>query len=50
MNLLTPPKAAPRDARDHERVIDAPDILAAGLALLTFVVFAALVWAGNHQH
>jgi hypothetical protein len=50
MNLLARPKAAPWRARDHERVIDAPDILAAGLALLTFAVFAALVWAGNHQH
>jgi hypothetical protein len=31
-------------------VIELPDIFAAGLALLTFAVFAALVWAGNHQH
>jgi hypothetical protein len=31
-------------------VIDVPDPLAAALALLTFAVFAALIWAGNHQH
>jgi len=31
-------------------VIDLSDIAAATLALLTFAVFAALVWAGNHQH
>ena len=31
-------------------MIELPDIFAAALALLTFAVFAALVWAGNHQH
>jgi hypothetical protein len=31
-------------------VIEVPDILAAGLTLLTFAVFAALIWAGSHQH
>jgi hypothetical protein len=31
-------------------VIDAPDIFSVALALLTFAVFAALIWAGNHQH
>jgi hypothetical protein len=31
-------------------VIDVPDIVAVVLALLTFAVFAALIWAGNHQH
>jgi hypothetical protein len=25
-------------------------VLATALALLTFAVFAALIWAGNHQH
>ena len=25
-------------------------VIATVLALLTFAVFAALVWAGNHQH
>ncbi len=33
---------------DH--VIELPDIFAAVLALLTFAVFAALTWAGNHGH
>lgn len=32
------------------RVIDLPDIFAASLALLTVAVFAAMIWAGNHQH
>jgi hypothetical protein len=31
-------------------VIEVPDIVAVVLALLTFAVFAALIWAGNHQH
>jgi hypothetical protein len=31
-------------------VVELPDILASALALLTFAVFAALIWAGNHQH
>jgi hypothetical protein len=25
-------------------------VIAAALAILTFAVFAALIWAGNHQH
>ena len=32
------------------RVIDLPDILAAALTLLTVALFAAMIWAGNHQH
>ena len=32
------------------RMIELPDIFAAALVLLTFAVFAALVWAGSHQH
>jgi hypothetical protein len=47
---FAPPKAAHRRGRNHDSVIELPDIFAAGLALLTFAVFAALVWAGNHQH
>ena len=31
-------------------MIEVPDIFAAFIALLTFAVFAALIWAGNHQH
>ena len=31
-------------------VFELPDIFAAVLAVLTFAVFAALIWAGNHQH
>ena len=32
------------------RVIDLPDIVAAALLLLTVALFAAMIWAGNHQH
>lgn len=32
------------------RVIDLPDIFAAALLLLTVALFAAMIWAGNHQH
>jgi hypothetical protein len=31
-------------------VIVIEPIIAGGLVLLTFAVFAALAWAGNHQH
>jgi hypothetical protein len=31
-------------------VIELSDIVAATLALLTVAVFAAMIWAGNHQH
>jgi hypothetical protein len=31
-------------------VIEVHDILAAALALATVAVFAAMIWAGNHQH
>jgi hypothetical protein len=31
-------------------VIELSDIVAAALALLTVAVFAAMIWAGNHQH
>jgi hypothetical protein len=31
-------------------VIELHDILAAALALTTVAVFAAMIWAGNHQH
>jgi hypothetical protein len=31
-------------------VIDLPDIFAVGLVLLTAALFAAMIWAGNHQH
>jgi hypothetical protein len=44
------PEAPHRRGRNHVLVIDLPDIFAAALALLTFAVFAALIWAGNHQH
>jgi hypothetical protein len=32
------------------RVFDLPDVLAVALMLLTVAVFAAMIWAGNHQH
>jgi hypothetical protein len=47
---FTRPKAPHRRGRHHDPVIELPDIFSAALALLTFAVFAALVWAGNHQH
>ena len=47
---FAPRKAPHGSARNHVSVIELPDIFAAALALLTFAVFAALVWAGNHQH
>jgi hypothetical protein len=31
-------------------VFDLPDVLAVALMLLTVAVFAAMIWAGNHQH
>ena len=31
-------------------VIELPDILAGALMLLTVALFAAMIWAGNHQH
>jgi len=31
-------------------VIELSDIFAAGLMLLTVALFAAMIWAGNHQH
>jgi hypothetical protein len=31
-------------------VIELPDILAGALVLLTVALFAAMIWAGNHQH
>jgi hypothetical protein len=43
-------KAPQWRGRNHGWVIELPDVFAAALALLTFAVFAALVWAGNHQH
>jgi hypothetical protein len=36
--------------RHPHRVIDAPDIFSAAVALLAFAVFAVMIWAGNHQH
>jgi hypothetical protein len=44
MNLFARAKAPQRDGRNHLLVI------ATVLALLTFAVFAALIYAGNHQH
>jgi hypothetical protein len=44
MGRFATPKAPYRSARNHGCVI------ATLLALLTFAVFAALIWAGNHQH
>ena len=49
-NGLARAKAPQWRGRNHEYVIELPDILAASLALLTFAVFAALIWAGNYQH
>lgn len=31
-------------------VIELPDIFTAILTLLTFAVFAALIWAGSYEH
>jgi hypothetical protein len=31
-------------------VFDLPDVLAVALMLVTVAVFAAMIWAGNHQH
>ena len=31
-------------------VIDAPHIFAVVVLLLTVALFAAMIWAGNHQH
>jgi hypothetical protein len=31
-------------------MIELTDIVAASLALLTVAVFAAMIWAGQHQH
>ena len=31
-------------------VIELPDIFAVALVLLTVALFAAMIWAGNHQH
>jgi len=47
---FTTPKAPHRSTRDDGSVIDLPDVLAVVLVALTFAVFAALIWAGNHQH
>jgi hypothetical protein len=44
MHGFATPKAPHGSARNHGWVI------ATLLALLTFAVFAALIWAGNHQH
>ena len=44
MNLFARAKAPQGDGRNHLLVI------AIVLALLTFAVFAALIYAGNHQH
>ena len=44
MNLFARAKAPQRDGRNPLPVI------ATLLALLTFAVFAALIYAGNHQH
>jgi hypothetical protein len=44
MNLFARAKAPQRDGRNPLLVI------ATILALLTFAVFAALIYAGNHQH
>jgi len=31
-------------------MIDLPDMFAGALVLLTVALFAAMIWAGNHQH
>ena len=31
-------------------VIDLPHIFAVAVMLLTVALFAAMIWAGNHQH
>lgn len=31
-------------------MIDVPDLFAGALVLLTVALFAAMIWAGNHQH
>jgi hypothetical protein len=43
-------KAAGRLARNHARVIDLPHVFAVALMILTIALFAAMIWAGNHEH
>jgi hypothetical protein len=31
-------------------VIDLPNLLVVAVMVLTVAVFAAMIWAGNHQH
>ena len=47
---FTRPKAPQGHGWDDVCVIEVPDIFAVALTLLTFAVFAALIWAGRHQH
>jgi hypothetical protein len=49
-NDFTRPKAPQRIRRHDGSVIELPDIFAVALMLLTVVLFAAMIWAGNHQH
>jgi hypothetical protein len=39
-----------RLARNHARVIELSDVFAVAVMLLTVALFAAMIWAGNHQH
>jgi hypothetical protein len=50
MARLGAAKAAQRLARNHACVIDLPNIFAVAVMVLTVALFAAMIWAGNHQH
>jgi hypothetical protein len=50
MNRLADRKGPHGVARHHGEVIDSPDIFAAVLMLVAVAVFAAMIWAGRHQH
>jgi hypothetical protein len=50
MNPLAGRKGPQVVARHHGDVIDFPDIFAAVLMLIAVAVFAAMIYAGRHQH
>jgi hypothetical protein len=50
MNHFPGPKGSQGVVRHPGDVIESPDILAGALMLLAVAVFAAMIWAGGHQH
>ena len=50
MNRYAGRKGPHGDRRHHGHVIDSPDIFAAVVMLVAVAVFAAMIWAGRHQH